>query len=78
MIYNTIISDIKSNIFEPWRMCGKYVDGFTITIGGNNEEDCMQRLIDLQEKHGDLIWYSGYTDQDYIAGEYIGRDNFID
>ena len=43
----------------------------------NDEEDCMQRLIDLQEKHGDLTWYSGYTDQDYAAGEYISRENFI-
>lgn len=48
------------------------------TVGGNDEEDCMQRLIDLQEKHGDLTWYSGYVDQDYAAGEYVGRENFID
>lgn len=77
MIYNNTISDIESSIFEPWRICGKYTDGFSVTVGGNNEEDCMQRLIDLQEKHGDLTWYSGYEDQDYSAGEYIGRENFI-
>lgn len=46
-------------------------------MGGNDEEDCMQRLIDLQEKHGDLTWYSGYVDQDYATGEYIGRENFV-
>lgn len=77
MIYENIISDIDSCIYEPWRMCGEYEDGFTVTVGGNDEEDCIQRLIDLQEKHGDLIWFSGYTDQDYVAGEYIGRENFI-
>ena len=77
MIYNDTISDIKSCIYEPWRMCGEYTDGFSVTIGGNDEEDCIQRLIDLQENHGNLTWYSGYTDLDYIAGEYIGRENLF-
>lgn len=27
MIYNNTISDIRSNILEPWRMCGEYEDG---------------------------------------------------
>ena len=78
MIYENVISDIDSCILESWRVCGEYKDGFTVTVGGNDEEDCMQRLIDLQEKHGDLTWYSGYVDQDYVVGEYIGRENFID
>ena len=77
MIYNNTISDIESSIFEPWRICGEYKDGFSVTIGGNDEEDCMQRLINLQEKHGNLTWYSGFTDQDFAAGEYISRENFI-
>lgn len=77
MIYNNTISDIDSCILEPWRICGEYEDGFTVTVGGNSEEDCMEKLIDLQEKHGDLTWFSGYKDQDYEAGEYIGRENFI-
>lgn len=72
MIYNNNISYIESNILEPWRICGEYKDGFTVTVGGNSEEDCMEKLIDLQEKHGDLTWFSGYQDQDYAAGEYIG------
>ena len=62
MIYNNTISDIESSIFEPWRICGEYKDGFSVTVGGNDEEDCMQRLIDLQEKHGDLnvvFWLYG-------------------
>lgn len=77
MIYNNTISDIDSNIFEPWRMCGEYEDGFSATAGGHSEEDCMQKLIELQESHGDLTWYSGYRDEDYENGEYIGRENFI-
>lgn len=78
MIYNDTISDIHSSVLEPWRMCGEYEDDFTVTVGGNDEEDCMQLLIDLQEKHGELTWYSGYVDEDYEMGEYIGRENFID
>lgn len=37
MIYENIISDIDSCIYEPWRMCGEYEDGFTVTVGGNDE-----------------------------------------
>lgn len=77
MIYSNKISDIRSNILEPWRICGEYEDGFSVTVGGNDEEDCMVMLIDLTEDHGELTWYSGYSDEDYEAGEYIGRENFI-
>lgn len=77
MIYNNTISDIRSNILEPWRMCGEYEDGFDVTVGGGSEEDCMNLLADLESKHGKLTWYSGYSDKDYEAGEYIGRENFI-
>ena len=77
MIYNNIISDISSVILEPWRICGKYEDGFYVTVGGNNEEECIQKLSDLEEKHGSLVWYSGHQDEDYESGEYIGRENFI-
>lgn len=61
----------------PWKMVGRYEDDYEAEIGGNNEEDCMCKLIDLQEKHGNLVWYSGYCDEDYVAGEYIGEENFI-
>lgn len=77
MVYNNTISDIESQIMEPWRMCGEYADGFTVTVGGGDEESCMAMLIDLTEKHGELTWYSGYQDEDYQAGEYIGKENFI-
>ena len=39
--------------------------------------DCMCELIEKQKQHGNLVWYSGVTDEDYVDGEYIGRDNFI-
>ena len=64
-------------ICPPWKMIGHYADGEEIEVGGNNEEECVEKLCALEEKHGWLNWYTGITDEDYQAGEYIGRDNFI-
>lgn len=65
------------NIIYPWKMVGRYADDEEIIVGGNDEEDCMYELIEKQKQHGNLVWYSGVTDEDYVDGEYIGRDNFI-
>lgn len=65
------------NICYPWKMCGEYADGYETVVGGFDESDCMGKLIDGTEKHGDLTWYSGYNDEDYTDGEYIGRENYI-
>ena len=64
-------------VLYPWKMVGRYADGEEIEVGGLDEEDCMTRLISMIDKHGDLVWYSGVSDEDYVAGEYIGRENFI-
>lgn len=64
-------------ILYPWKMCGRYEDDFEITVGGNSESDCMWRLCNLEERHGNLTWYSGFCNEDYVDGEYVGRDNFI-
>lgn len=76
MIYYNTISDIKSAILEPFRMCGRFVDDFEVTVGSNDESDCMEKLGELTEQHGELVWRSGYVDEDYANGEYIGRENF--
>ena len=77
MIYYNTISNIDSRILEPFRMCGRFADDFEVTVGGNDEGDCMEKLNDLTEQHGELVWYSGYVDEDYANGEYIGRENFV-
>lgn len=64
-------------VIYKWKICGKFADGFEITVGGADEYECMGKLGDLTEKHGELVWYSGYTDENYEAGEYIGKENFI-
>ena len=61
----------------PWKMVGRYADDEEIYVGGYDEADCMCKLIDKQEKHGELTWYSSVNDEDYVDGEYIGRENFI-
>ena len=76
MIYYNTISDVKSAVLEPFRMCGRFADNFEVTVGGNDESDCIERLDKLTEQHGELVWYSGYVDEDYAGGEYIGRENF--
>ncbi len=61
----------------PWKMEGRYADGTEAVASGNDENDCMCKLIDLTKKHGDLVWYGGYGDEDYCDGEYIGEENFF-
>lgn len=60
-----------------WKMIGRYADGEEIIISGQSEEDCICVLDELTEDHGDLVWYSGYCDEDYSCGEYVGRENFV-
>lgn len=64
-------------ILYPWKMVGRYTDDEEVIVGGFDEEDCMYKLCELQDKHGAMVWYSGYSDEDYVDGEYIGRENFI-
>lgn len=64
-------------IYFPWKMVGEYEDGYEAIVSGYNEGDCMCKLVYLQDKHGNLTWYSGYEDEDYSCGEYIGKENFI-
>lgn len=64
-------------ILTPWKMVGRYADDEEIIVGGYDEEDCMYKLIAKQEQHGELVWYTGINDEDYVDGEYVGRENFI-
>lgn len=63
---------------ENWKMYAEYEDGTEWYITGNSEEDCMYEItVTLSLAHGDCTYYTGVCDEDYEAGEYIGRDNFI-
>ena len=62
---------------DKWKMVGRYADDEEIYVCGCDEEDCIYKLIELQEKHGELTWYSGVCDEDYVDGEYVGREKFV-
>lgn len=64
-------------ILYPFIFLAEYEDGTSLRFYGNNEEDCMYKVTEAIEEHGDCVWYSGYNDEDYVAGEYIGRENMI-
>lgn len=64
-------------IVYPWKIAGEYEDGYKVEVSGNDEEECVGKLISIMDVHGKLEWYSGVSDEDYVDGEYIGRENFI-
>lgn len=64
-------------VLFPWKMVGRFADQTEIVSDGFDEEDCMYKLAKLTDKHGDLEWYAGFCDEDYVDGEYIGRENFV-
>ena len=55
----------------PYMVEGEFADGYTYTAGGNSEAECVETLADMQDKHGELVWYSGITDEDCDAGRRI-------
>ena len=64
-------------ILTPWLMFGEYADGYECYKGGLNEEDCMRKLIAVENtgNHGSLVFYTGVNDEDYINGELISYDS---
>ena len=64
-------------IMHPWKIYAEYADGFSKTFEGNDEDDCMWKVGKAVEEHGECTFYTGVSDEDYVDGEYIGRENFI-
>lgn len=58
----------------PWVMIGEFEDGYSYEMGGNDIGDCLERLSRLEAKHGEMTWYGGLNDEEYVDGEYIGSD----
>lgn len=56
----------------PFVMKAEFEDGFSATISGEDEDDCMTKIAELTGKHGDATWYSGYNDPDkgYFDGQF--------
>ena len=64
-------------ICYPWCFYAEYKDGTKCYFYGNSEDECMQKVCDAISIYGECEYYTGIDDEDYAAGEYIGRDNFI-
>lgn len=61
------------NLYRPYKYYARYKDGFSAYFYGSNEEDCMYRIIEFENKHGECIHYTGVTDEVYDNGEYVGE-----
>lgn len=59
-----------------FRMIGRYEDGHEAHVSAASEEVCMAELIDLQDKHGQLVWYS--EDLDAASEERIAWAAYCD
>ena len=57
--------DRHMRILFPFLMYGEYSDGSSAFAGGENEEDCIERLATL----GELVYYTCVTDEDYFCGQ---------
>lgn len=59
---------VKSGkVLFPWAMVGRFADGYTCEVSGDSEADCIEKLGNMQDKHGELEYYSGVDDDDYDA-----------
>lgn len=59
---------------HPWKMIGRYEDGEEIIVGGRNAADCTQKLIALEQQHGESVSISDVSDDCYDRGRYIGKE----
>ena len=64
-------------ILWPWKMEARFDDDFEIEVCGNSDEECIEKIANLQGQHGECVWYSGVCNEDYVDGEYVGAENFI-
>lgn len=68
---------IKSARFQApknWKMYGEYADGYEIEVTGWDIGDCMGKLEELESQHGELVFYTGVNDDEYIDGEYFDEE----
>lgn len=63
-------------LLYPWKVWGRYEDDYETIADGFSEQECVEALANL-EGHGELVNYGGLCDDDYVDGEYIGRENIV-
>lgn len=60
---------MENKILTPWRMYAEYEDGTGFYFPGFTEEDCMCRIANAQDRHGDCTFYTGVSDDNYYDGQ---------
>ena len=66
---NKLNIEAANRILYPSRYIGEFADGYSCEIGGDDIGDCLYRLTKLEDRHGELVWYGGVNDDDYVDGE---------
>jgi hypothetical protein len=51
-------------------LVARYEDDIDITFYGRDEDDCIWQMAQQRDKYGEVTWYSGVNDDDYVDGEY--------
>ncbi len=69
MAYFTQNNDYKYK--TPYKMIAKFADGQEFYFYGQNETDCDNSIIDRTEVHGEVVYYYGVTDENYVDGTKI-------
>lgn len=62
---------------DRYKFYGEYSDGYRTYMYGHTEEEAIQNLIDLMDKHEELIFYTGVNDEYYVDGEYCPETDRI-
>ena len=55
-------------ILSDFAVEGRFADGYEQIIGGRCEQECVEELANMQDEHGELVWYSSVADEHYFEG----------
>lgn len=61
--------ETASQLCWPFKMEAEYEDGTTLTVSGNDEDECMHKIAKWQDAHGECVYYAYANDENYVDGE---------
>lgn len=64
-------------VHYPSKFYAEFNDGERRYYVGFSEEECIENIANDADDHGGIDYYTGVNDEDYVDGEYVGRENFI-
>lgn len=60
----------KNEIFLAYRLVAAFSDGCRLLFDGITEDEARRSMEAAQQSHGDIVWYDGVTDTNYVSGRY--------